>query len=132
MFIGPCLIHYRKNFDSFFFLPIPLYLGEDDLKLFDALEQMEKRSLLTYFCTSLDSLFTYMNIATFMYVQTSRMNFIRGRFVNSVVHVHEFVGEIFGKQVESAYCEGLVDAKSEADFYHELEELRKKWSAREE
>ena len=52
--------------------------------------------------------------------------------MNSVVHVHEFVGEIFGKKVESAYCEGLVDAKSEADFYHELEELRKKWSAREE
>ena len=30
------------------------------------------------------------------------------RFVDSVVH--EFVGEIFGKQVGSAYCEGLVDA----------------------
>lgn len=38
---------------------------------------------------------------------------------------------MFGKQVGSTYCEGLVDAESEEIFYQKLEEKKVLWEEKE-
>ena len=47
------------------------------------------------------------------------------RFPESVVN--EIADDVFGKQVGSTYCEGLVDAESKEVFYQKLEEKRLLW-----
>ena len=45
---------------------------------------------------------------------------------------NEITDDIFGKQVGSTYCEGLVDAQSEEVFYEKLEQKQVQWKKREE
>ena len=47
------------------------------------------------------------------------------RFLESVVN--EIAEDVFGKQVGSTYCKGLVDAESEEVFYQKLEEKKLLW-----
>ena len=46
--------------------------------------------------------------------------------------ISQIIADIYGKQVGTTYCEGLVDAKSEEHFYQNLKEKEEQWKNIEE
>ena len=128
LFLGPVLVHYRKNFPSFLFFTSSLVglrrplegiraIGTDgEAALVDALTH-EFRFAVHLYC--------FNHVRSNVKVELQHRNFPESE-------VNEILDMIFGKQVGGTYCEGLVDAESESVFYEKLEEFKDKMNAKEE
>ena len=127
IFIGPVLIHYRKNFASFLFFAssliglrksleaIRVFGTDGEVALVDAFSH-EFRFSTHLFC--------------FNHVRNNIKRELRDRYFleGDVVEITE---KIFGKLVGGMFSEGIVDAEDETELYEKLEELKELNSERE-
>ena len=126
VFIGPLLIHYRKNFASFLFFAssliglrksleaIRVFGTDGEIALVDAFSH-EFRFSTHLFC--------------FNHVRNIKKELQGRKFPES--DVVEIIEKIFGKLVGGVFSEGIVDAESEDEFFEKLEELKELISERE-
>lgn len=128
IFIGPVLIHYRKNFSSFLFFASSLLGLRKELQCIKSFGTDGEKALV-------DAFMHEFRFATHLYCTIHARNNVRDelrgrKFPDNVIS--EVVSSIFGTQVGSTYKEGLVDAESEEVFYQQLEEKRLEWEDIEE
>ena len=120
VFLGPILIHYRKNFQSFLFFAsslvglrrplegIRVFSTDGEKALVDAFTH-EFRFAIHLYC------FIHMRSNIKRELQDSK-------FPERVVG--EIVDVIFGKMVGGTYCEGLVNTENESTFYRKLDDFQ--------
>lgn len=128
VFVGPTLIHYRKNFSSFLFFAASLIAHRRRLEGLRCFGTDGEKALIDAFSHEFRfSVHLYCHI----HLRGNIKNELHRRnFPDSVAC--EIANDILGKQVGSTYCEGLVDAESETMFYQKLEEMKRKWSTKED
>jgi len=126
VFIGPLLIHYRKNFASFLFFAssliglrksleaIRVFGTDGEIALVDAFSH-EFRFSTHLFC--------------FNHVRNIKKELQDQKFLAS--DIVEITEKIFGKLVGGMFSEVIVDAESEDEFFEKLEELKELISERE-
>ncbi len=128
VFVGPVLIHYRKNFASFLFFAASLVALRRSLEGLRSFGTDGEQALVDAF---LQEFRFAVHLYCFIHSRNNIKNELHRRgFPDSVAS--EIVDEIFGKQVGTTYCEGLVDAENEAIFHQQLEEKEKEWRSKEE
>ena len=127
VFIGPTLIHYRKNFASFLFFASSLVSLRRELQCLRSFGTDGEKALVDAFVHEFR--FTIHLYCSIHARNNIKKNLRDRRFPESVVN--EIADDVFRKQVGTTYCEGLVDAESEEVFYQRLEEKRLLWEKKE-
>ena len=127
IFIGPILIHYRKNFGSFLFFSSSLLSLRRELQCIRAIGTDGEKALI-------DAFKHEFRFATHLYCFIHARNSVKRqlaerKYPESVAS--EITDEIFGKQVGTTYVAGLVDSPSEEDFFEKLEAKKDDWLERE-
>ena len=110
IFIGPCLVHYRKNFASFLFCTALLVALRRDLRSFGT---DGEKALVDAF---LHEFRFVVHLYCFIHARKNVKDQLHTRQFSERVAC-EIADDIFGKQVGSTFIEGLVDADNEAAFY---------------
>lgn len=127
VFVGPVLIHYRKNFATFMYFANSLVALRQSLVGLRCFGTDGEKALVNAFLHEFRfSIHLYCQI----HLRSNVKNELFRRNLPTSV-VGEITNDIFGKQVGSAYLEGLVDADSEAVFYEKLEEKGGEWKQKE-
>ena len=127
VFLGPILIHYRKNFASYHFYASSLV----------GLRQLEGvRVFGTDGESALVNAFTHeFRFSIHLYC----LNHIRSNIKRELQdrkfpgsEMSEILEMIFGKLIGGTFSEGLVDAESKSQFYEKLEEFKQKIADKEQ
>jgi hypothetical protein len=126
IFVGPILIHYRKNFGSFLFFASSLSLRRE-LQCIRAIGTDGEKPLIDAFKHE----FRFAtDLQCFIHARNSvKRQLAERKYPESVAS--EIADEIFGKQVGSTYVAGLVDSASEEEFFEKLEAKKADWLKRE-
>ncbi|XP_065891101.1 uncharacterized protein [Dysidea avara] len=123
VFVGPILIHYRKNFSTFLHFSSALVALRKDLQYLRVFGSDGEKALINAFMHE----FRFaIHLHCSIHARNNIKKNLRERRLPELV-VNEITDEIFGKQVGSSYVEGLVDAESEEIFYKQLEERKVQW-----
>ena len=127
VFLGPILIHYRKNFGSFLFFASSLVSLRRELQCLRSFGSDGEKALV-------DAFVHEFRFAIHLFCSIHARNNVKKnlrdrRFPESVVN--EIADGVFGRQIGSTYCEGLVDTESEEVFYQRLEEKKVLWEKKE-
>ena len=127
IFVGPILIHYRKNFGSFLFFASSLLSLRRELQCIRAIGTDGEKALIDAFKHE----FRFaIHLYCFIHARNSvKRQLAEKKYPESVAS--EIADEIFGKQVGSTYVAGLVDSPSEEDFFEKLEAKKADWLKRE-
>ena len=127
IFIGPVLIHYRKNFSSFLFFAsslIGLRKSLEAIRVFGTDGEVALVDAFSHEFRFSTHLFCFNHVRNNIKRELQDRNFPE----SDVVEITE---KIFGKLVGGVFSEGIVDAESETEFYENLEELKQLISERE-
>ena len=126
IFIGPILIHYRKNFGSFLFFASSLLSLKRELQCIRAIGTDGEKALIDAFKHE----FRFAtHLQCFIHARNSvKRQLAERKYPESVAS--EIADEIFGKQVGSTYVAGLVDSASE-EFLVSLRQKKADWMKRE-
>lgn len=127
VFIGPSLIHYRKNFASYLFFAsslVALRRGLEGLRSFGT----DREKALV------DAFLHEFRFATHLFccihAHRNVKDELRRRRLPEYV-ASEITDDIFGKKTGSTYVEGLVDAEDDT-LYRKLDELEAEWKQKED
>ena len=122
VFLGPVLVHYRKNFASFLFFASSLVGLKRSLEAIRVFGTDGESALVDAFAHE----FRFaIHLYCFIHVRSNVKRELQDRkFPDN--EVGEILDMIFGKQVGGAFCEGLVDAESASLFYDKVEEFKSK------
>ena len=123
VFLGPILIHYRKNFPTFLHFAASLVSLRKELQCIRVFGTDGEKALVDAFSHEFRfSIHLYCSI----HVRNNVKKNLRERKFTEE-KVNKITDEIFGKKIGSTYCEGLVDAGSEEVFYQQLEDKQLHW-----
>lgn len=128
LFLGPCLVHYRKNFPSFLFFASSLVALRRDLESLRAFGTDGEKALY-------DAFLHEFRYAVHLFCSIHARRNVKDELCKRKLPENvacEITDSIFGKKVGSTYVEGLVDATDEACFNQKLEELKSEWEQNED
>ena len=124
IFLGPILIHYRKNFQSFLFFSSSLVGLRRPLEGIRVFGTDGEKALVDAFAHE----FRFaIHLHCFIHMRSNIKRELQDRKFPEKV-VGEILDVIFGRMVGTTYCEGLVDAEKESIFYRKLDDFQQKMS----
>ena len=127
-FLGPILVHYRKNFSAFNYFAgiliehckrlreIQAFGSDGDPALIEALSHNFRAA---------------KELRCFIHLKRNITEKLKERGISSS-DMQEFLADIFGKQVGNVYQEGLVSAEDETDFDIKMANCEASWKERED
>lgn len=113
IFVGPKMIHCRKNFSSFLFFTSFLLAIRRNLESLKCFGTDGEKALV-------DAFLHNFRFAIHPYCYSHSRSNVKGELQNRKLSqngVSQIIADIYGKHIGAAYCEGLVDAMSEEDLY---------------
>ena len=127
VFLGPVLVHYRKNFASFLFFASSLVGLRKSLEGLRVFGTDGESALVEAFAHE----FRFaLHLYCFIHVRSNLKRELQDRKFPAN-EVGEILDMIFGKLVGGTFCEGLVDAESESLFYEKLNDFSCKMADKE-
>ena len=120
VFLGPVLMHYRKNFASFLFFASSLVGLRRSLEGIRVFGTDGEVPLIDAFGHEFQFA---IHLHCFNHVCSNVKRELQERKYPDGI-VSEILDLIFGKLVGGTFCEGLVDAESESAFYAQLESFK--------
>ena len=126
-FLGPVLIHQRKNFSAFNYFASTLVGHSKKLQEIRAFGTDGDIALVDALAHNFPSA---KHLRCFLHLKRNIAEKLKERGFPSAVS-DEFLADIFGKHTGSVYEEGLVDANNGEDFDVRLSKCRKVWQTQE-
>ena len=126
-FIGPILIHQRKNFSAFNYFSSTLVGHSKKLREVCAFGTDGDQALVDAFAHNFPSA---KHLRCFIHLRRNIAEKLKNRGIPSSTS-DEFLADIFGKHTGTTYEEGLVDSKHESDFDIRFDRCREVWLTRE-
>ena len=126
-FLGPTLVHQRKNFSSFNYFSSTLIGANNKLQNVQAFGTDGDLALIEAFSHNFRDA---RQLRCFIHLKRNISDKLRERGIPSN-ESSEFIADIFGKNCGSLYEEGLVDAEDAEDFEGRLGNCEEVWLARE-
>ncbi len=124
MMIGPVLIHYKKDFQTYLFFASSLVGKKKELMKLRAFGTDGEKALIDAFSHEFH---LSRHLACFIHVRRNIKEELSKCGVPQEVR-GSILDDVFGKQVGSTFIEGLVDASDDCDFKEKLDLLIDKWS----
>ena len=126
-FVGPVLVHQRKNFSAFNYFASTLISHNKKLRNVCAFGTDGDPALIDAFTHN----FPYAKqLRCFIHLKRNVTEKLKERGIPNDV-ADEFLADIFGKRVGNTYEEGLVDSCNESDFKVRLDRCKQLWLNRE-
>ena len=125
-FLGPILVHHRKDFSAFNHLGSSLICHSKKLREIQAFGTDGDPALIEALSHNFPSA---KQLRCFIHLKRNITEKLKERGIPSF-EMQEFIADIFGKQSGSVYQEGLVDSNKE-DFDTRLENCTSSWIERE-
>ena len=126
VFLGPMLIHYKKNFATYLFFASTLIGLERQLEGIQAFGTDGKQELIDAFCHEFH--FSH-HLTCFIHVKRNIKDKCAECNLPSDLS-QQIIDDIFGKKIGGVYFEGLVDACSDSDYYDKLDAAIESWHKR--
>ena len=126
VFLGPMLIHYKKNFATYLFFASTLIGLERQLEGIQAFGTDGEQALIDAFCHEFH--FSH-HLTCFIHVKRNIKDKCAECNLPSDLS-QQIIDDIFGKKIGGVYFEGLVDAYSDSDYYDKLDAAIESWHKR--
>ena len=126
-FLGPILVHQRKNFSAFNYLASTLIGHCKKLRDVQAFGTDGDPALIEALSHNFNS---SKQLRCFIHLKRNIAEKLKERGIANP-DAQEFLADIFGKHCGTTYQEGLVDSNNQEDFESRLENCRSAWIARE-
>ena len=126
-FLGPVLVHQRKNFSSFNYFASTLIGANTKLRSVQAFGTDGDPALIEALSHNFHSA---KQLRCFIHLKKNIAVKLKDRGISSN-DSKEFLSDIFGRQCGSSHEEGLVDAENADDFDNRLDNCQDVWLARE-
>lgn len=126
-FLGPILIHYKKNFSAFNYLACTLIEHCQNLRDIQAFGSDGDPALVEALSHNFP---IAKQLRCFIHLKRNITEKLKERGISSS-DMQEFLADIFGKHVGTVYWEGLVSAEDCNDFDAKLANCERVWKDRE-
>ena len=126
VFVGPTLVHQRKNFSSFNYFASTLVGANPKLRSVQAFGTDGDPALIEALSHNFQ---TARQLRCFIHMKKNISQKLKDRGIPSR-ESKEFLADIFGRQCGSSFEEGLVDAENGRDFDSKFENCQADWLER--
>ena len=127
VFLGPVLVHFRKNFSTFLYFASTLIGLNRDLEKLRAFGTDGEVALVDGFSHEFGFA---IHLSCVIHLRRNIKQQLHNQHFPEE-HVRTTLEEIFGAQKGTVHLEGLIDAKSSEEFDSKLITLKSLWDARE-